>query len=88
MAAKRKTSPAAKVSRKKKAPAKAVRKTTARKIERVAKAPAAKRKPVRKAKAKSTIEKAEAAVVEMAKGIMPKARKVIRSVRRTISGKK
>jgi len=91
MAVKRKTGRAAKTARKKKSPVKAVkavRKTTARKAGRPAERPAAKRKVTRKPKPKSTIEKAEAAVVEIAKGIVPKARKVIRSVSRSISGKK
>ncbi len=86
MAVKRKTSRAAKTTRKKKSPVKAARKNTARKPARSAKHTAAKRKVARRPK--STIGKAEAAVVAIAKAIVPKARKVIRNVGRSISGKK
>ena len=84
MAVKRKTAHAAKTATKKKSPAKAAPKTAARKSAAKTKHPAAKHKATRKVKAKSTIEKAEAAVVEIAKS----ARKVIKSVGKSISGKK
>jgi hypothetical protein len=86
MAVKRKPARAAKPAPKKKSSAKAARKTTSRKSARPAKHPAAKRKPARKPK--STMEKAEAAIVEIAKSIVPSARKAIKSVTRSIAGKK
>jgi hypothetical protein len=84
MAVKRKTGGATKAAHKTKSSAKAAQKTGARKAAPKAKHPAAKHKAGRKPKPRSTIEKAEAAVVEMAKG----ARSVIRSVTKSISGKK
>jgi hypothetical protein len=85
MAAKRKAGRPAKRAGKKTASVKHARKTAPRKA---AGKPAAKRKPARKAKSEGAIARAETAVVEIAKGIVPKARKVIKSVSRTISGKK
>lgn len=84
MAVKRKTAHAAKTASTKKSSTKAAPKTNARKSAHKAKHPAAKHKPARKPRPKSTMEKAEAAVAEIAKG----ARKVIKSVSNSISGKK
>jgi hypothetical protein len=87
MAKKRKAGRVVKPAHKTKSAAKSALKTTPRETAPAAKH-TAKRKPARKAKSKTAMEKVEAAVVEIAKGIVPKARKAIRSVSRTISGKK